>query len=188
MHAWNNWYHVNGNTYGTWLPGDPRGWRSRHHRRHVEGDYRAPPPPGTDDGLREHCENAMPRDAVHLNRHARRLACSEMLASLQRHRVKVVAVSVDDHHFHILARFVPMDAETPRSVTTSIRKLVGIAKKDSARALSNRDLVRSGGLWAARFRILAITSRSHQVNVARYIADHARRGAAVWACWQAPKP
>src|SRR3954468_9029001 len=40
---WNNWYHCMGNTYGTWLPGDPRGFRTRLHREHVEGDYRNPP-------------------------------------------------------------------------------------------------------------------------------------------------
>jgi len=39
MEPWNHWYHVNGNTYGTWLPGDPRGWRSYKHKRHVEGEY-----------------------------------------------------------------------------------------------------------------------------------------------------
>ena len=49
MGAWNGWYHVNGNTYGTWLPGDERGWRSRHHKVHVNGDYKNPPPPGAHD-------------------------------------------------------------------------------------------------------------------------------------------
>ncbi|MGH7177977.1 MAG: hypothetical protein ACREJC_11395, partial [Tepidisphaeraceae bacterium] len=24
-HPWNDWYHVMAHTYGTWLPGDPRG-------------------------------------------------------------------------------------------------------------------------------------------------------------------
>ena len=45
--AWNGWYHVTANTYGTWLRGDPRGWRERHHRKHVEGDYQTRPVPGT---------------------------------------------------------------------------------------------------------------------------------------------
>jgi hypothetical protein len=33
------WYHVIISTYGGWLHGDPRGFRTRHHRAHVEGDY-----------------------------------------------------------------------------------------------------------------------------------------------------
>ena len=40
MPAWNHWYHCTAHTYGTWLRGDPRGWRARHHREHVDGDYR----------------------------------------------------------------------------------------------------------------------------------------------------
>jgi hypothetical protein len=37
------WRHCMSNTFGTWLPGDPRGFRTRRHREHVEGDYRNPP-------------------------------------------------------------------------------------------------------------------------------------------------
>src|SRR5437763_7521183 len=40
------WYHVIVTTYGAWLYGDARGFRTRHHREHVEGDYKNPPPPG----------------------------------------------------------------------------------------------------------------------------------------------
>ena len=38
MKAWRGWYHVTGGTYGSWLPGDPRGWRARGRREHVDGD------------------------------------------------------------------------------------------------------------------------------------------------------
>src|SRR5262245_36991735 len=41
------WFHVVISTYGSWLQGDPRGFPSRHHREHVEGDYKNPPPPGS---------------------------------------------------------------------------------------------------------------------------------------------
>jgi hypothetical protein len=46
---WNFWYHVGGNTKSTWLHGDRRGFRTRHHREHIEGDYRHPPPRGMCD-------------------------------------------------------------------------------------------------------------------------------------------
>jgi len=69
--AWNRWYHVNGNTYGTWLRGDARGWRARHHREHCEGDYKNPPPKGTYDKLYRRSKDLMPRDAVRLNNAAR---------------------------------------------------------------------------------------------------------------------
>lgn len=168
--AWNHWYHVNGNTYGTWLRGDPRGWRARHHREHVEGDYKNPPAPGTFDALYARSRALMTREAVRLGPEARRVACEAIVAALQHHHVEVVAACVDDHHFHLLARF-------PRD---NPRKFVGIAKKESARALSSRALAEAGGVWAVRFRAAPIADRGHQVQVARYILAHASRGAVVW--------
>ena len=43
------WFHCTTHTYGAWLYGDPRGFRTRHHREHVEGDYKNPPPKGKYD-------------------------------------------------------------------------------------------------------------------------------------------
>jgi hypothetical protein len=40
------WYHSITSTYGAWLYGDERGFRTRHHREHVDGDYKSPPPRG----------------------------------------------------------------------------------------------------------------------------------------------
>lgn len=105
MLAWNGWYHVNGNTYGTWLRGDSRGWRARHHREHVDGDYKDPPPAGTYDRLLARSRWLMTREPVHLSGAARKLACRVMVESLRRDGVEVIALCVDDHHFHLLARF-----------------------------------------------------------------------------------
>jgi hypothetical protein len=113
MKAWWGWYHVNGNTYGTWLRGDPRGWRARHHREHVDGDYKDPPAPGTYDRLLVNSRRLMTRDAVRLSGAAKRLACQTMIGSLRRNGIEVIALSVDDHHFHLLARF-PRSKPTDR--------------------------------------------------------------------------
>ncbi|WP_437230609.1 hypothetical protein SH661x_002053 [Planctomicrobium sp. SH661] len=53
------WFHVTLTTYGAWLPGDPRGFRTRHHREHVEGDYRDPPPAGKYEGLHRASERLL---------------------------------------------------------------------------------------------------------------------------------
>jgi hypothetical protein len=37
------WIHFVETVYGAWLQGDARGFRTRHHREHVEGDYKNPP-------------------------------------------------------------------------------------------------------------------------------------------------
>lgn len=170
MKPWNDWYHVNGHTYGTWLRGDPRGWRARHHREHVEGDYKNPPPPGTYDALHAYSKRLMKRPPVTLSTPARRLACDTIAQSLIERGIDVVRVSVDGHHYHILARF--RDHKP--------REWIGIAKSISARTLSKTGLVQEGGVWAVRCRCLPITDRAHQVNVARYIEGHAKIGAAIW--------
>jgi len=167
---WNNWYHCNGNTYGTWVPGDVRGWRARHHREHCEGDNKNPPPPGTYDALAKYSRNLMTRPEVHLSIKARTRARDAMVEALHFHHIELVALCVDDHHFHLLARFPNHDP----------RKWVGIAKKESARTLSSENIVEEGGIWAVRCRCLPINDRDHQLNVARYIRNHKSQGAAVW--------
>lgn len=188
--AWNGWFHINGNTYGTWMRGDPRGFRARHHREHIEGDYKRPPAPGTYDGLLAH---ALKRSAapVHLSPSARRMACDAIAAYLQHRGVGVVACAVDDHHYHLLARFVlpePLSEDLSRLLANTrhqplyayIRHLVGLAKAKSAGELSGAGLVPAGGVWGKRFKITPIADRTHQINVLRYIIRHARGGAAVW--------
>lgn len=112
----------------------------------------------------------MHREPVHLSPSARRLACDTMVETLAFHGIELLVLCVDDHHFHLLAR-VP--DHRPRA-------WVGLAKKRSARTLSEAGLCEPGGVWAVRSRALPIRDRAHQLNVFRYIARHAARGACVW--------
>lgn len=199
--AWNGWYHINGNTYGTWIRGDPRGWRARHHREHVDGDYRHPPPKDAHKTERELSKSLM-SSAVRLSVPARELACKALVESLLHQRIETLAIAVDDHHFHILARFrIPRatrssashgpepTGERPWASATTrnqpiyayIRHVVGLAKSRTARALSEAHHCESGGVWAKRFKITAIADRSHQVEVFKYILRHKLRGAAIWS-------
>ena len=95
---------------------------------------------------------------------------ARMVEALHHHTIEVAVLCVDDHHFHVLAR-VP---------DHNPRRWIGIAKKESARALSRANLVSPGGVWAVRFRCLPITNKAHFENAQKYIADHASRGASVW--------
>lgn len=199
MRAWNGWYHCSGTTYGTWLRGDPRGWRSRHHREHVDGDYKNPPPAGADAHLHRFSRLVMKRPAVHPNEEAQLAACLVMVQVLIHHLVEVVAVAIDDHHFHLLCRF-PTSAVQGSPITPGAlnrrdgnrefaiaRHYVGIAKKESARYLSERSLVEPGGVWGKRSKCVPIESRRHQINVFHYIMAHGDRGAAVWS-YKQPVP
>ena len=165
---WNDWYHCNGNTYGTWLPGDPRGFRERHHRQDVNGDYKAPPPPGANADLLDRSRRLMRKQAVHLNAEQRQVALSALVDKLQTDPVELLALAIDDHHFHLLARFRD---HRPKH-------WVGRAKMNASMLL--RDVGLPGKVWAVGCRTLPIRDRSHQLNAFDYILNHRRQGATVW--------
>ena len=153
MGAWHGWYHVNGNTYGTWLPGDERGWRSRDHRQHVEGDYKAPPPSGMYDNFRAKAASNMPRGPVFLAPEMRPVAGRAFVEMLVHQGVELLVFALNHVHYHLLARFGQ----------SSIRETVGRAKKHAYPVLRGQG--HRGSLWATRSRSLPVRDRSHQVNV-----------------------
>jgi hypothetical protein len=172
---WNDWYHCNGNTYGTWLRGDPRGFRERHHRRHVEGDYKNPPAPGTYERVLARSQQLLKRDPVHLDPGQQRAAAEALVTKLVDDGIQVLALTVDDHHFHLLARFPDHKP----------RHWIGRAKMHAAMLLRDHGL--KGGVWARSFRALPVNDRAHQVNVFRYIVGHRQRSAIVWT-FRDPRP
>jgi hypothetical protein len=165
---WNDWYHCNGNTYGTWLPGDPRGFRERHHRRHIDGDYKNPPPPGAHDDQLNRSRRLMKKEAVLLNPRQREVAVQTFAEKLLGDEVELLVLAINDHHFHLLARF--RDRQP--------KHWIGRAKMHASMLLRDHDL--PGRVWAAGCRTLPICDRKHQLNVFNYIARHRRQGASVW--------
>ncbi|MCH8151158.1 MAG: hypothetical protein IH830_02150 [Planctomycetes bacterium] len=182
MPAWNGWYHIVGSTYGSWLPGDPRGWRSRHHREHVEGDYKNPPPPGKDHRRHVRSKSLMKREPVVLTFHQRELVCRTMIEALRFHHVEVKELSVSATHFHVLAGFTSVGHTAQiKHISDPPRHYVGIARSRSSRALSDVGLVQRGGLWAKRTKIVPISDPSHFHSVVEYVRRHADEGAIVWS-------
>ena len=168
---WNDWYHVTANTFGTWLRGDPRGWRARHHREHVDGDYTNPPPKGTYDKLHEYSKRLMKRDPVRIRKELRQIVVDEMVARLRQEGLEVIVASFDHHHWHGLVR-IP---------DHNVRHYVGLAKKHTSHLLRQLNLMPPGGIWAKRCKPIPIERRYHQLKVVKYILDHELRGAAICA-------
>jgi hypothetical protein len=187
MRPWNNWIHCTGSTYGAWLRGDPRGWRARGHREHVDGDYRNPPPSGAFDALHAQSERLMKRPVVTLSWDARVAACRKTVDALRYHEVQVADLCVGARHWHALARFVPLDRESwfiiemEGDTDRDPRRLMGIAKKESARELSRQHLAAPGGVWAGGCGRRFIKNEWHYDTVRKYIPDHAKQGAAVYS-------
>jgi hypothetical protein len=168
MDAWNGWYHVNGNTYGTWLPGDPRGWRVKQHRCHVEGDYKHPPPLGKNQSLYRLNRQRLTAPPVYMTAEQREQAGRALLDMLAHVGVESIALCLTAAHFHLLGRF--QDKQ--------VRPRVGRAKKHACFVLKACGL--DSRLWTAKAKVTPIRDRTHQVNVFHYICRHQAEGAWVW--------
>ena len=164
MPGWNGWYHVNGNTYGTWLPGDPRGWRERKHKTHVNGDYKNPPPAGSGDALHGHAKILLKQSPVRLTTLQRAIAGRAMAEMLALQQIEVLAVSLDAIHFHVLARF-------PNS---QVRPVIGRAKKHAYFQLHKHGFL--GRLWGDGSNVVPIADRKHQLKAFEYITAHQAKG------------
>jgi hypothetical protein len=191
--AWRNWYHGVGCTYGTWLRGDPRGFRTHKHRMHVQGDYRNPPPPGVWAPMLERSKRAMKWPPVVLALDAREVLCRVLVQWLQKLEVKVATLAVASNHFHLLARFPPLDAEIIATFGNSIlrdgrdpapRHLLGMARREASWQLKDVGLKPASPVWGRRPKFDPIRDHEHQVNVANYIHRRRLTGAAVWAAWE----
>src|SRR5437763_6902366 len=83
------WFHVIISTYGSWLYGGPRGFRTRHHREHVEGDYKNPPPPGKYDAKNARSKRLLKEPPVVLPPE-----WGPMIGSAVRERLRVLGAEV----------------------------------------------------------------------------------------------
>ena len=175
---WNDWYHVVSHVYGSWLRGDPRGWRCRNHKLHVQGDYKRPPKAGEFDSLHARSRALMKRPAVYVQADLRQIVAEAVVDKLESDGIEVLVLSVDAEHVHLLGRF--RDHEP--------RHWVGRAKKNASHVVRQQGLrADKGGLWAKCSRPKAIRDRAHQLNTFYYIMDHGKRGAAVWTFRQKKK-
>lgn len=167
---WNSWYHVTGNTYGTWLRGSDLGFRERHHRRHVEGDYRNPPPPSKYAQLKQRSRELMTQPPVHLISEARRLAVEAMVASFHTDQIELRTLALNAHHYHILVRCPDHEP----------KGWIARAKGRGARVLIDAGLASPGKVWALGCGVKPVSSQSHWKSVDDYILKHRCQGAFVW--------
>ena len=115
------WFHVTTHTYGAWLYGDPRGFRTRHHREHIEGDYRNPPPEGKYAAKYERSKESLKQEPVRLTPEWREVVGAALRERLVGLGAEVIAVAMTATHAHILAK-MPNSKEATRD-------WLGLAKK-----------------------------------------------------------
>lgn len=164
------WYHVILTTYGAWLYGDSRGFRTRHHREHVEGDYKHPPPPGTYDAIEKRSRDSLKQAPVVVEPDLRSVLGMALVDRLHSLGATVACLAVGGQHVHVLAKMPAGQA----------RQWMGITKRHAWFVLREHGWHEK--LWAKRGKSVPIRDRAHQVNVYRYILKHADEGAWVWTC------
>lgn len=198
---WRGWYHAVATTYGTWLRGDPRGWRSRHHREHVEGDYNHPPPPGAYQFQFERSNESLKHEPVVLSAASRFVVCEALLEKLLALEKDVIVLAVASTHAHAVCRFANWSGGEyePASEVPGLhndnalqdgrdpvpRHVMGAAMKHASHVARQKSTKRPGPLWAKRAKFVPIENRRHQVAAVRYIQRHRNlEGAALWTMWQ----
>ena len=162
------WYHVVLTTYGAWLYGDPRGFRTRHHREHVEGDYQNPPPPGQYAAAERRSRAALKQEVVTLSEDLRGVVGAALKEHLDKLGALLIALAVAPQHVHFLAK---MPAGKSRD-------WAGFVKRHAWFVLRERGRV--GKLWGKRSKAVPVRDRAHQLNAFAYIKRHVEQGAWVW--------
>ena len=163
------WYHLIASSYGAWLYGDARGFRTRHHREHVDGDYKNPPPPGSYADVEHRSRESLKCDPIVFPAELRSVIGEAVKEKLSRHGAEVLCLAVAGQHVHVLAKLPEGDA----------RKLLGVAKKHVWFVLHEHGWKTQ--LWGKRSKEIPIEDREHQVNTYHYIMDHIQEGAWVWS-------
>jgi hypothetical protein len=159
------WFHLILTTYAAWLPGDPRGFRTRHHRDHVEGDYKHPPPEGLYDGLHRAARANQKEPMVTLTEGQRKVIANALWDKLERLGSTVAIIRVSARHSHVLTK-------SPPQLT---RHWAGIIKRHATYTLKEHGW--NQRLWAKGEKLIRIPNRQHQLNAFGYIQRHVNEGA-----------
>jgi hypothetical protein len=101
------WFHCILTNYGAWLPGDPRGFRTRHHREHVEGDYKNPPPSGIHTDRFQRSKDLQTFPEVILKPAERKLLGEACVEHLRAREIEVLAIAIGAQHTHLQLKREP---------------------------------------------------------------------------------
>jgi len=150
------WRHVVLSTLNSWLPGDPRGFRSKRHKTHSGGDYRHRPPQDEHAGLHQYARLISGSPVVIPVRH--RPTVGRTILDKLEHRCLTLAVA--GMHVHLLAE-LPVDL-------AATKKTLGRCKGAASHAIRE---VLPGRVWARDGDYKMIRDYQHQQRAYRYILD-----------------
>jgi hypothetical protein len=174
------WWLVTWGTHGSWLPGDPRGFRTWRRREYVPPQYgeAASGEPIYDPNVytvrhRESRER-LTAPPVCLTLADRRIACSALVTEIERVRIVPAIIAVAKSHVHFVAQFGEL----------RIRHVVGRLKAAATLSIKNRESPEGGSIWATGCHMKSLYRADDFSSAFRYVDDH-REEAAVVHRWDA---
>ena len=161
------WWHLCLHTLGSWLHGDPRGFRDRAHRIHSSGDYSDPPPELEHAGL--HVYMLQRSRKVELPGELWPRVGEAIRQKCEREELRLLIVSVESTHAHLLVEY---DDDYKRT-----KRFMGRLKQAASHAVKD---VLPGTIWAREGKPVRLKDRAHLLAAFRYILAHREHGAFVW--------
>lgn len=168
-----DWWLVTWGTYGSWLPGDPRGfktWRKREYIPPVFGKAQPGEPVYDPAAFSQRHRRARDScgDAVILCPQDVRLCCQAMVRDLSQISVAPAILSIAPTHCHLVAKFGAL----------KIRSVVGRLKFAASREVHDSGS-RMGRIWAKGCHMKSLPRPEAFDEAIRYVADHKSAGALV---------
>ncbi|HXY32980.1 MAG TPA: hypothetical protein VEI07_02070 [Planctomycetaceae bacterium] len=166
------WWLVTWGTYGSWLPGDPRGFRTWRRREYV------PPPDGRALGgeplydpaayaeRHRRARERLTAPPVCLTLTDRRIACSALVAEIDHLRIVPAILAVAKSHVHLVAQFGEI----------KIRTVVGRLKAAATRSLRQGALT-TAPTWATGCHMKSLYREADFTAGFRYVVEHREEGA-----------
>ncbi len=161
-----DWAHVVTSARGHWVPGDERGFRSRHAKVISTGDYKSLPPSEEHAGLRRY-SRGLARPTITLAPDQRRRIGEALLEKLHKMGIETAVLACGALHTHALFRAAEQDAV----------EILGRAKQFASHRL--RAEIR-GKLWGSSSHAERVVSSDRFWESVQCIAGHESDGAWVW--------
>ena len=170
--GWNHWYYLIATAYGQWLRGDPRGWRERHHRQHVPGDYKNPPPDSKfRRSLYAYSESLLKHAPQFFHSDDRPFIGETIRGTFEFQKTRAEVISTGGEHIHAL---VQCPDNNPEDVIGRSKQFVWTKFHEGL----PRPLAQA--FWAKRPYGKPIRDEQHFVEAVQYILDHEQEGAWIW--------
>lgn len=168
------WWLVTWSTYGSWLPGDPRGFQTWRGRDYVPPPKRYATPgeksydPAKYAGRYEEAK-AVTGAAVKLTAEQRRITSGAFVAEIAKLPIVPSIMAVSNEHGHLLAKFGAL----------KIRRTVGVLKGEATKAL-HRSGHRQEDFWGKECHMKS-KKEGREFRVAfDYVHRHLDDGAIVY--------